>query len=143
MMTHPPASHDPFPEIATAPADPGAASWIAFRKAGRIPELDGLRGIAIGLVLICHYFSDAFAYRFPNPLALLQLPTRLSWSGVDLFFVLSGFLIGGILLDAKESPSYFKVFYVRRAFRILPIYLLLVGIAFLGDRFLLPGHTVL
>jgi peptidoglycan/LPS O-acetylase OafA/YrhL len=109
----------------------------------RIPELDGLRGVAIGLVLINHYFSDALVVRLPHPLAILQLPTRLTWSGVDLFFVLSGFLIGGILLDAKESPNYFKVFYTRRALRILPIYLLLVAVAFLGAHFLLPRHEFL
>ncbi len=90
---------------------------------GRIPELDGLRGIAIGLVLVQHYIvlplNGAAMKTIPAYVARL---CSLSWSGVDLFFVLSGFLIGGILLDAKNSGDYFKTFYIRRAFRILPLY---------------------
>ncbi|HVF49063.1 MAG TPA: acyltransferase [Pyrinomonadaceae bacterium] len=85
----------------------------------RVPELDGLRGVAILLVLFYHYFQSA---QMPAALAALG---RLSWSGVDLFFVLSGFLVGGILLDARTSPNYFKTFYARRAYRILPLYALL------------------
>jgi len=90
----------------------------------RIPELDGLRGTAIAMVLCYHYFTDAATFiKRPNLVAYLQIATRLNWSGVDLFFVLSGFLIGGILLNARESKNYFKVFYLRRACRILPIYM--------------------
>jgi peptidoglycan/LPS O-acetylase OafA/YrhL len=81
-----------------------------------IPELDGLRGIAILLVIFFHYFQSA---PLPGSLAAFG---RLSWSGVDLFFVLSGFLVGGILLDARDSPHYFKTFYIRRSYRILPLY---------------------
>jgi peptidoglycan/LPS O-acetylase OafA/YrhL len=83
----------------------------------RIPELDGLRGVAILLVLYYHYVESSPL--LPN---FVSAAGRLTWSGVDLFFVLSGFLIGGILLNARESPNYFKAFYVRRAYRILPIY---------------------
>src|ERR1700687_2454964 len=83
----------------------------------RIPELDGLRGLAILLVLFYHYIESS-----PVLPGFLSVAGRLTWSGVDLFFVLSGFLIGGILLNARESPNYFKAFYVRRAYRILPIY---------------------
>jgi peptidoglycan/LPS O-acetylase OafA/YrhL len=61
--------------------------------------------------------------------------TKLGWSGVDLFFVLSGFLIGGILVDAKESDHYYSTFYIRRAFRILPLYLFLVLLGFLLVEF--------
>jgi peptidoglycan/LPS O-acetylase OafA/YrhL len=95
----------------------------------RIPALDGLRGIAILLVLLYH---AVFTVQPSTQLASrLLFVGRLTWSGVDLFFVLSGFLIGGILLDARDSPRYFKTFYVRRAFRILPLYGLALALFFL------------
>ena len=92
----------------------------------RIPALDGLRGIAILLVLLRH---SVFEFH-PNSkfFSHLLVAGRLSWSGVDLFFVLSGFLIGGILLDAIASPRYFKTFYVRRAYRILPLYAVVMAL---------------
>jgi peptidoglycan/LPS O-acetylase OafA/YrhL len=85
----------------------------------RIPELDGLRGIAIVLVLCLHYIIECI----PNG-ANIPLLSWMSygWSGVDLFFVLSGFLLGGTLMDALGSSNYFQVFYVRRICRILPLY---------------------
>jgi peptidoglycan/LPS O-acetylase OafA/YrhL len=99
--------------------------------------LDGVRGAAIALVLIYHYVDIELA---PGSRALLGsqalfyafLPTRLMWAGVDLFFVLSGFLIGGILLDNRSSPRYYSVFYARRIFRIFPIYYLMVGAVAIG-----------
>ena len=98
---------------------------------GRIPELDGLRGIAIGMIVILHYFLQAVRTTPGSPLAYALMPGRLAWSGVDLFFVLSGFLIGGILLDARSSSNYFHVFYTRRFFRIVPAYVLYLSLAFL------------
>src|SRR5215204_751457 len=86
----------------------------------RIPVLDGVRGLAVVLVLICHatMLNDV-----PTAAGKLYLAlARLSWAGVDLFFVLSGFLITGILFDAKGSAHYFRNFYMRRVLRIFPLY---------------------
>lgn len=101
----------------------------------RITELDGLRGLAILMVLIFHYAR--FQPSQHSVLYYLLLPIGLTWSGVDLFFVLSGFLIGGILIDHKNSANYFKAFYFRRIHRIFPVYYLLIG-TFLIARFLFP-----
>lgn len=106
------------------------------RAQGRIPELDGLRGIAIMLVVVWHYVIVTS----PDPLTV----GLLTWSGVDLFFVLSGFLIGGILMDSRESPLYYSSFYVRRFYRIVPLYLVILMFAFLGasltDSFMFEGQ---
>jgi peptidoglycan/LPS O-acetylase OafA/YrhL len=98
--------------------------------AGRIPELDGVRGLAISLVLIFHYAN----VNTPGNKLLYYtlLPTHLMWSGVDLFLVLSGLLIGGILLDHKGSRRYYSVFYERRVHRIFPIYFLMIALLVAG-----------
>jgi len=89
----------------------------------RIIELDGIRGCACLLVVIGHYFGEVeHGLRF----------LRLEWVGVDLFFVLSGYLIGGILLDMSSSSANFAIFYTRRAFRIFPVYYLVVSLILLA-----------
>jgi peptidoglycan/LPS O-acetylase OafA/YrhL len=102
----------------------------------RILELDGLRGVAIGMVVLYHFFQNTMAFPPGSVFAYMQAGLRLSWTGVDLFFVLSGLLIGGILLDSRASTNYYSVFYKRRFFRIIPIYLvtLLLGAALVSLR---------
>jgi peptidoglycan/LPS O-acetylase OafA/YrhL len=87
------------------------------------PALDGLRGIAIILVLFHHFTILTPATDLDR--LLINLPS-ICWSGVDLFFVLSGFLITGILIDARGSDRYFTSFYARRTLRIFPLYYLVV-----------------
>lgn len=99
-----------------------SASLPSPTVARRIPELDGLRGVAIGLVMAYHYFYLPSEGHTGPILSHFRNLLGIAWSGVDLFFVLSGFLIGGILLDARSAVNYFRVFYTRRFFRILPIY---------------------
>jgi peptidoglycan/LPS O-acetylase OafA/YrhL len=84
-----------------------------------IPALDGLRGIAVLLVLCVHLVTGWHH----NPiLRTFFVATSFGWSGVDLFFVLSGFLITRILLSAKGNEGYFRNFYMRRVLRIFPLY---------------------
>lgn len=113
-----PSHHSPVP--AGARRNHPLLSAPDFSR--RIPQLDGLRGIAIAMVVVFHYVDLAVYGGAPRILNLLIRPTSLGWSGVDLFFVLSGFLIGGILLDGRESSNYFRVFYRRRVCRIFPLY---------------------
>lgn len=108
----------------------------------RILELDGLRGMAIFLVMAGHYVITIEG----SPIGhFLRTSLNLYWTGVDLFFVLSGFLIGGILLDHRESSSYFRTFYTRRMFRIIPLYYAWIGayilLAIFGGA-LLRAHEV-
>jgi peptidoglycan/LPS O-acetylase OafA/YrhL len=97
----------------------------ATRPGGAAPRnaaLDGLRGIAIAMVLWHHLVELNLPPGRGSWLGWLRAGTGLSWAGVDLFFTLSGFFIGGILIDQRSSPRLTQVFYFRRAVRILPLY---------------------
>jgi peptidoglycan/LPS O-acetylase OafA/YrhL len=90
-----------------------------------LPELDGIRGIAILMVIAFHFgLFDIDTHSFLY--TVYRSTIELGWAGVDLFFVLSGCLITGILLDTKNSEHYFRTFYIRRVLRILPLYYLIV-----------------
>jgi peptidoglycan/LPS O-acetylase OafA/YrhL len=92
-----------------------------------MPELDALRGIAVLGVMALHaFFWPYSALSFGMWGKIILTITRPGWVGVNLFFVLSGFLITGILLDSKARPDYYRRFYARRALRILPAYYLLL-----------------
>ncbi len=115
-----------MPQLSTVVRD--SAPPADVESGPRIPELDGLRGVAILLVLSWHFLDGLLA---GAPLLVRHLAAsanRFSFSGVDLFFVLSGFLIGGILLDHRRSAHYFRAFYLRRFFRIVPIYGVLIAL---------------
>src|SRR6266403_110376 len=103
----------------------------SFFVPGYIPQFDGLRGLAILLVLIGH---SGFLEELPHA-GMLEY-TRF---GVDLFFVLSGFLITGILTDSKGSQHYFRNFYARRALRIWPLYYLVLFVAFVVAPLFAPS----
>jgi peptidoglycan/LPS O-acetylase OafA/YrhL len=101
----------------------------------RLPALDGLRGLAILLVMQLHFWGIAFGFAsLPPTLVVDRFMGRLfgvGWSGVELFFVLSGFLITGILYDEKRSRGYFRNFYARRFLRIFPLYYAFLAFALL------------
>lgn len=90
-----------------------------------ITELDGLRGLAVVMVLGWH-FLGAMMDRTGAFSEFIYAATIFGRTGVDLFFVLSGFLIIGILADEKDNPGLFRTFYARRLLRIHPPYVMLI-----------------
>jgi peptidoglycan/LPS O-acetylase OafA/YrhL len=97
---------------------------ISYKKGQHVPSLDGIRGTAIIFVLLFHCYPYLSVFKF-------------GWTGVDLFFVLSGFLISGILIDTVNDEHYYKNFILKRVLRIFPLYYLSLVI-FL---FLIPAFS--
>jgi len=99
---------------------------------GHLPALDGVRGLAILMVLLLHFVGQTTATSRYE--AAVNWVLSYGLLGVDLFFVLSGFLITGILYDARDQAGYFRRFYMRRALRIFPLYYGVLAVVF----FVLP-----
>jgi peptidoglycan/LPS O-acetylase OafA/YrhL len=98
---------------------------MKIQTSDHIPELDGVRGCAITMVLLFHFAPDLPKNR------ILMHTLGFGWTGVNLFFVLSGFLITRILLRTRDRHDYFRSFYFRRALRIFPVYYWTLAVAVL------------
>jgi peptidoglycan/LPS O-acetylase OafA/YrhL len=112
-----------YPVPSLAPADDARIAGALRRT---MPSLDGLRGLAIGGVLASH-FLNIWPLASPGDRAFIAA-VGLGWSGVDLFFVLSGFLITGILVDTLGAANWWPAFLARRTLRIFPLYYLALAI---------------
>lgn len=116
------------PDVESEMSTPASrASLGPAQEAPRVPILDGIRGIAIILILLHH--GNFMQGKTLLDLGLINF-THSTWVGVDLFFVLSGFLITGILIDTRRSGRYFTSFYGRRLVRIFPLYYLSLFVFF-------------
>jgi peptidoglycan/LPS O-acetylase OafA/YrhL len=102
-------------------------------KKGYIPALDGVRGCAILLVLLFHCLKTSV---FP-----FSTLSEIGWIGVDLFFVLSGFLITGILIDTRGCKNFLAIFIYKRILRIFPLYYLCLFIFFI--TLFIPKITII
>ena len=101
-----------------------------------IRELEGVRGIAALMVFFHHIcFTSIEPAGWGTSVRLLYRLSILGSTGVDLFFVLSGFLITSLLIQARKASSYYRDFYWKRALRILPLYI----VCLLGVFFFIPG----
>ncbi len=132
-----------MPQLREGPATaPGTRDLVVRSPLVRpyMPELDTMRGVAILLVLFFHGMAPPLKPDLSSGGKFIFALSQHGWIGVNLFFVLSGFLITGILVDSRSRLDYFRRFYIRRALRILPalyttLILLLVG-GWISARFL-------
>ena len=106
---------------------PGAPTFIARPEwlPSYIPELQGLRGLAVLAVVFYHCHPRLQG-------TWIYSASLWGWAGVNLFFVLSGFLITSILLESRGKPHYFRNFYARRVLRIWPVYVLVLIVCYLN-----------
>lgn len=105
-----------------------------------MPPLDALRGVAVLLVL-AHNFNVVDAHGGLS--SAMEAAMNIGWVGVQLFFVLSGFLITGILLDTARAKNYYQAFFARRTLRIFPLYYVVLALGFFVLPLLTavpPGH---
>lgn len=121
--------------LVSMPVPPTQSQHLRHAGRGHLRSLDGVRGVAILMVLFSHGFESNFQARGP----LIRFIGDLFYYGlfgVDLFFVLSGFLITGILFDTSNDQAFFSKFYARRVLRIFPLYYGVLILLFLLTPFL-------
>ena len=112
--------------VVRAPTQASAA--LTLRRGAHLPTLDGVRGLAVLMVMLLHFVGAVPpAGRVEDAIVGV---TNYGSYGVELFFVLSGFLITGILYDARNEPYYFRNFYMRRLLRIFPLYYGVLALVF-------------
>ena len=125
--------------IATSKCDAAVNTGPVGKPFRHVRELDGVRGIA-ALAVMCHhlFFSNVDWRVWPWPEKWLGALSRYGMYGVDLFFVLSGFLITSLLFSGRDDPNYYHNFYWKRALRILPLYLIVLAILVIYDHSAIP-----